>query len=210
MMWRLLQLADTGFPTGGFTHSAGLEAAVQLGEAPDIARFVTDAVYQAAHAHLPFVRAAHASPADLARHDAHADTFLLGHVANRASRAQGRAFLSTCVRAFELPELAAWDAAVRRNDLRGHLAPLQGCIAQTLGLSLDEALAMALHGIARSLLSAAVRLGRLGPLEAQRLHAGLPFAEAIAITPDAPTQTAPLRELMGQLHDQLPMRLFQS
>ncbi|HZH77778.1 MAG TPA: urease accessory protein UreF, partial [Archangium sp.] len=30
--WRVLQLADSAFPTGGFAHSGGLEAAVQQGE----------------------------------------------------------------------------------------------------------------------------------------------------------------------------------
>ena len=29
--WRVLQLADSGFPTGGFAHSGGLESAVQHG-----------------------------------------------------------------------------------------------------------------------------------------------------------------------------------
>ena len=31
-MWMVLQLADSAFPTGGFAHSAGLEAAAQAGE----------------------------------------------------------------------------------------------------------------------------------------------------------------------------------
>lgn len=210
-MWRLLQLADSAFPTGGFAHSGGLEAAVQLGEVTDLPRHLRDCVFQAAHSHLPFVRAAHRAPEALADLDARADAFLLGHTANRASRAQGRAFVATCLRAFaERPELAAWDESLRAGALRGHLAPLQGAVTRALGLSEDDASKLALHSLARGWLSAAVRLGRLGPLEAQSLHAHLPLDEALSMVPDEPTQTAPLLELLGQLHDRLPIRLFQS
>ena len=30
-MWLVLQLADAAFPTGGYVHSGGLEAAAQAG-----------------------------------------------------------------------------------------------------------------------------------------------------------------------------------
>ena len=42
-MWRVLQLADAAFPAGGFAHSAGLEAAVQLGAVADAAGVVDGA-----------------------------------------------------------------------------------------------------------------------------------------------------------------------
>ncbi|MFP2912429.1 urease accessory protein UreF, partial [Pyxidicoccus sp. 3LFB2] len=60
--WRVLQLADSGFPTGGFAHSGGLEAAVQAGEvrgASELRRFVRELLWQAGHGALPLLGAAH-------------------------------------------------------------------------------------------------------------------------------------------------------
>jgi urease accessory protein len=210
MPWRLLQLADGAFPTGGYAHSGGLEAAVQLGEAADVRRLVVDVVWQAAAALLPLVRRGHAARDldALAAVDAAAEAFLLGHVANRASRAQGRALAATCARAFAAA--AAIGAAVASRRLVGHHAPLLGALGAALGLGGAETDALALHGAARGVLSAAVRLGRLGPFEAQALHAELPFEAARRGAPDEPTQTAPLLELFGGLHDRLYSRLFQS
>lgn len=209
-MFRLLQIADSAFPTGGYAHSSGLEAAVQLGEVPDVRAHLHEALRQAAHAALPFVRDAHRAPEQLADIDDRQEAFLLSHVARRASRAQGRALVATAARAFESAEIARWDAGIRGGALRGHLAPMTGAVGGALGLSLDDTLAVALHTAARGLLSAAVRLGRIGPLEAQRLHAGLPLERLVAEVPEAPAQTAPLHEIFGALHDGLYTRLFQS
>ncbi len=199
-MWRLLQLADGAFPTGGYAHSGGLEAAVQLGEAADVRRFVLDVVWQTACGALPFVRRGFLGGADVTEADAGADAFLLGHVQNRASRAQGRALAATCARAFG--RAPRWR--------HGHHAPVLGGVAALVGLSAVEAEILALHVAVRGVLSAAVRLGRLGPLEAQALHAELPLDEARRAAPDEPAQTAPLVELFGGLQDRLYSRLFQS
>ena len=204
-MWRLLQLSDGGYPTGGFVHSGGLEAIAALGELTDIRALVGDAAWQHGHGALPLVRRAHAEPAALADLDAAADAFLVAEPANRASRAQGRALLATSAAAFDLAELTA-----RARPLAGHLAPLQGAVGAALAMSAHETLAFSLFSQVRSLVSAAIRLGQLGPIEAQAVLAAVPFDAVLAAVPPEPIQTAPILDLAGALHGRLYARLFQS
>jgi urease accessory protein len=208
--WRLLQLADSAFPSGGFAHSFGLEAAAQAGEARDLPRFVREAIWQAGHGALPLSRAAYEDPSALPLLDARADAFLANHVANRASRAQGRAFASTCARIFPA-EVAAPPAG-----LRLHLAPLWGSTFRALCVPLDEMQRLQLWTTARGVLSAAVRLGLVGTHEAQSLLDGLSLlldevhAACGPLGVTSLAQTAPLADLLQATHDQLYSRLFQS
>src|ERR1700759_5303623 len=85
--WLLWQLSDSAFPTGGFAHSAGLEAAWQHGEVKnrgELASFVEASLHQVGRAALPFVLAAHAEPERLEEFDMLCDAFTTNHVANRA------------------------------------------------------------------------------------------------------------------------------
>lgn len=212
-MWRMLQIADSAFPTGGFAHSLGLEAAAQAREVPDLRRHVRDAIWQAGHGALPLARAAFLDPSSLPALDAQADAFLANHVANRASRTQGRALLSTCERIF--PREVATVVAASRG-LRLHLAPLWGAAGNALGLSADETQRLLLWGVARGMLSAAVRLGLCGTHEGQALLASLSpvldaaHAACAALPRQAVAQTAPLQDLLQGAHDRLYSRLFQS
>lgn len=204
------QLVDSAFPTGGFAHSAGLEAAWQHGEVTraELPGLLAMSLRQCARATLPFVAAAHAETARLAEWDEFCDAFLSNHVANRASRLQGRAFWKTASRAF-LSQLG-------EPPERCHLAPAFGVLAHELGFSAGTALRIFLFLQLRGLVSAAVRLGIVGPLEAQSIQRELaPTAESAAQAAEAFThndlaQTAPLLDLWQGAQDRLYSRLFQS
>jgi urease accessory protein len=205
MNWRLLQLADSAFPTGGFAHSGGLEAASQAGDV-SLRCFAREAIWQAAQGALPLVKAAF--DGELALADARAESFLVNHVANRASRTQGRAFLSTCSRVFSIQLPTA--------GLKLHLAPLWGAACKELRLGLADSQRIYLWTTVRGILSAAVRIGLAGTLEAQTLLAGLdqPLDEALnacgGLSLEDLAQTAPLLDLLQGTHDRLYSRLFQS
>jgi urease accessory protein len=214
----VLQLADSGFPTGGFAHSGGLEAAVQQGEvrgASELRRFVRELLWQAGHCGLPLLGAAHREPAELPALDARAEAFLTNHVANRASRTQGRAFLDTCARIFPEP-VAPLREAARAAGVRYHHAPLFGAVLRGLEVEPREAQQLFLSLTLRGTLSAAVRLGIVGTHESHQLqHQATPLLEAVleqcaGLGVEALAQPSPLLDLLGSTHDRLYSRLFQS
>jgi urease accessory protein len=217
--WLLWQLADSAFPTGGFAHSGGLEAAWQQGRvrsAEEVAAFTRAALHQAIHGTTPFLLAAFDPAADLLDLDDHLDSMLSSHVANRASRLQGQALLSTAHRVFGLEPMAAFREHLAANRTPGHLPVVLALVARALQMTREQALRLFLFMTMRSILSAAVRLGVVGPLEAQHLQASLSpalealAAEGLAIPLADAAQTSPLLELWQGSQDRLYSRLFQS
>ena len=215
MHWTLLQLADSAFPTGAFVHSQGLEAASALGVAPEIEPFFAQAMWQTGFGALPFVRAGAIAEMPIFAVCDEAEAFLINPVQNRASRALGRNLMRAAREAFVSFDSVAVLAAEVESAIPHH-APLFGALTRALSITPRDAARIFLHGSARNVLSAAVRLGRVGPLEAQRLLAdAAPLLEDVLATcaslslSDA-TQTSPVADIASALHDSLYSRLFQS
>lgn len=223
----LWQLADSAFPTGGFAHSAGLEAAWQHGEVrnrTELLAFLETNLHQLGRAALPLVNATYDNPERLAELDQLCDAFLSNHVANRASRLQGRAFLTAVERIFLDRGLQAASTrngghVTKRPEGRAphaHYAPVFGACLRQLDVPRDTTIRLFLFHHVRSGFAAAVRLNIVGPMEAQALqHRLAPMAEAVAVRGAALTladlaQTAPLLDLWQGAQDRLYSRLFQS
>jgi urease accessory protein len=217
--WLLWQLIDSAFPTGGFAHSGGVEAAWQHGLLVDgdaLRTFVADALRQAASAAVPVALAVWQDPSTFSRWDAFYDVTVSNHVANRASRAQGRALLATAADTFDLPVLRDAAAAARAAKTVSHLPAAFGLTAAALHVPPESTAGAFLFATARSCVSSAVRVGLVGPLEGQRIQASVAGDVAAAITlaartpPEAVAQTTFMADLMQGTQDRLYSRLFQS
>jgi len=217
--FRVWQLVDSAFPSGGFTHSGGLESAVQHGDVrtvDDLQRIALVAVRQAGWGGLPFVAAAHRAPGDLPELDARIDVFLNQPVSNRASRAQGAALLNAALRIFPDAPLRSIADVVRRDEVAGHHAPMCGAVLAALDVDLDVTMRIFLYQAARTVVSAGVRLGIAGAFDGQRVQAGAAgeiertLDRCRGLTVDDVAHTAPILDVYQSTHDRLYSRLFQS
>ena len=215
--WLTWQVIDSAFPIGAFAHSWGLEASWQfdhLQEPGDLESFLSATTQQTAHSALPLLAATFREPDRLSELDNLADAFLLNHIANRASRVQGRSLVSTASRIWPSEKMES--VAAQADVSRAHLAPLSGVVFRLIGLSFETSRKVMLYGTVRGVLSAAVRLGLTGSYQAQRLqHEVGPWLDRLLdetrlLEPEDLCQTAPIIDLLQSKHDRLYSRLFQS
>ena len=215
----LLQLADSAFPTGGFAHSAGLEAALGHGfvRTPgELTSAVSSLLWTAGTLSLPYVRAAHDVPGDAPALALLHDTQLSTRVTNHASRSQGRALLDAMVKTFALPEHGHLRRACDEAGAPLHLAPLFGACFGIATASLDDTRRLFLFTTLRGAVGAAVRLNVVGPFEGQRIQASLVplingiLSRTLRLRVADAASSSPVWDVICGTHDRLRTRLFQS
>ena len=218
------QLADSFFPSGMVTFSHGLEAFLSLEPTSnvDIARLLNDYLtgkiatcdlVAYAHAH----RATEAN--DLPRLqeiDAFLTAALLPQELRQASARSGRALLDTLHPSIDASIFQQFREAVRRGDTDGNAPVCLGLLCSVWRISLRAGALLHLYSFSVSFLSAALRLGRLGHREVQRILSALrphfpPLVDA-ALACDLGEISAftPLADIRAMQHAYLPVRLFSS
>ncbi|XP_053379456.1 uncharacterized protein LOC123527607 [Mercenaria mercenaria] len=171
----LLQICDSGFPTGGFSHSAGLEAALKtsvIHSKDSLKDYLLCCLENSGSFILPFLKEAHQQYKDipaLCDLDRLCEACTPNHVAKRASTRQGRSMLDTSVKVFNIPSL------LKLNDSLPckHLPVVFGAICATLNINLQASSAAFLFTTLRTVLASAVRLDKVGPIEAQTIQTEL-------------------------------------
>ena len=219
----MMQLSDSFFPTGSFTLSHGLEALVQTGKihsAQNLQVFLqllllnkvgTTDIVALIHAH----RGSKNGNLEAVRQ---ADRQLFAQTAiakNRETQRQsGRALLMVASSTWQDERLEILNREVAMGEIHCLHPVIFGAVALVAGLREQDAVLAFLHGLVTSILSAAIRLGVLGHIQAQQILRPLaPDIESVWSTARSMNleqmwSCTPSIDLAQMQHSKLAQRLF--
>ena len=175
----ILQHADSAFPSGSFAFSNGIEGLAAM-NAPLDGRGLGDIVtmvlrHRWATADRIAVALTHRAHDDfdtVADIDRAVEAATLAEPLRTGSKRNGKALLAAHAR-LETPGAAALRSRIADGKAHGHLPVVQGFVWRARALSEADAIAVSGYSTASGLIAAAVRLGRIGAVEAQGVLAAL-------------------------------------
>jgi urease accessory protein len=217
----LLLLADGRFPAGGHAHSSGVEAACADGAITDamtLASFVRGRLHTSGQVDAVFAAAAAHGVHEVGVLDAALSARITSPRLRDVSRTLGRQTLRAGERVWPHERLAALR---RASPPEGpHHAVALGAVAGAAGLDGHDAALCALHHLATSAATAAVRLLGLDPFEVHAVLSALaPDVDALAAAAVAasggavdrfPATSGPLVDILAEEHATWEVRLFAS
>lgn len=215
----LLQYGDSFFPSGSVSFSWGLEGLAERGSVsgPDsLAAFLTGQLRSRwACYERPVIAAAHAAsvhPEAVAEVDGLVDVSTLAAELRNASCRMGAAMLLVFARLGD-QRAAAYRGLIAKDLAHGHISAMQGMLWASIGLSREDAIALSAHTFSTGLLSAAVRLGCITHLDAQRILSSSRLEAArLAQTPLPPLSEISTQAMEAEItaiqHASRDLRLF--
>ncbi len=220
---KLLQITDSSFPLAGYAFSAGLESMAKsglIGDLPALRRYLGNVLTHIMSAEVPFVNSAFRSfqAGDNTYREVFGffDAFLSVPTVRKASLTQGRSLMKIMRSAYPTYPFGKVHARLQESKLLLHFAPTFGVVAAVLDLSHEHAATGYCYMSMRDQIYAAVRLGMLGPNEAQRMlgeqvdECGRVVSSAQELTYRQAYKSCSTLEIAQAHHEHLYTRLFQS
>ncbi|WP_114781285.1 urease accessory protein UreF [Botryobacter ruber] len=221
---RLLHLVDSAIPTGAFAYSYGLESSITFGLIKNqfgLRNYLYAFLQQAVSMEVPFINSVFKLEQEdlneqLAQIAEAYDAMMLVPVLHKASLVQAKNWLRLLATFYPeagLTEIGAW---FREQELAMHFVPVFALCLKRTGFSVQDAQGMYLHMALRDQVSAAIRLGFIGPMEGHKLqhdfysifenllekHADKEYHEAC--------RSAFLLDTAQALHEDIYSKLFQN
>ncbi len=216
-----LQHADSFFPGGGVAFSGGLETLHADGEvmsAQQLAEFIEGQLqHRWATCDAGALVAAHRAAGSLdriAEVDATFDAMTLAMELREGSKRAGVSLLTVHAK-LATAGAAEYRALIAGNKAFGHLPAVQGLVWSATGMTPDDCRAVSAHTLCTGLIGAALRLGMIGHLDAQKvlLRVRPMLADLLRLpVPDIDEMSAylPATEIAAMRHEVQDARLFAS
>ncbi len=220
-LWHILQTSDSAFPVGGFAHSHGLEGFTQTGDihtTDDLRRVITTTwMPSLAHLDFPLIRLTHAAARDdaaIVRLDQIARACRLTAETRRAQTLLGQQRLKLVAGLTQQPDLLRWLNTARQGRWHTQWPVVWGLEAAFLELDLDNTLTAFGYQSINGLVTAAMKLIRIGPTEAQTIlyETHIPLAHAITRSANIPEDQlgwfTPRLDIASAQHETAYTRIF--
>ncbi|CAG2213334.1 ureF [Mytilus edulis] len=214
----LLQISDSAFPTGGFSHSGGVESALKhniVTNKSELRDCFGYCVENAGSFWIPFVTASYNACFEIEKLvaiDNHCDVCTPNHVAKRASTRQGRSMLETCGKSFANSQMVSLLDQLQCC----HLPVVYGACCGIMGINIKSTMTTFLYSTLRSSIASSIRLDKVGPIEAQIIQTNLQKTIPDVVdryryrTVEEACIVFPVIDMIQNAHDNMFSKLFYS